>query len=519
MRLASSAALVARAEQEARRRIVTCDNDPLPPPLSEPQKMCDSSEAQVVIFGGQLGGGKTWSLVREAAKGKENALHRGVLFRRKSTQARKAGSIWDETLRLYKPFGTSPREDLMRHTFPSGATVEIAHLQHEKHRFDWDGSQVNFFGFDQLEQFPESSFFYVALTRTRSMSGLPIKVLGTCNPVPEEDPVGGWLARLIQWWWDPKTGYPIAERSGVVRWMFRHPETDEVIWAATREEGKARAEELGLDLNPISLTFIRSKTEDNEIMLQLNPDYQSRIAMQPKAERKRLSGNWLATTGGGAYFDKANFLWLRLDPADDPNREGKVYAFSCRAWDLGGSRNGDKTASVLMSKLAHTDQYVIRDASECRERPGVVKRLIADTMIQDGPSVAISLPVDGGQSGNAQILEWTEYLRERAAKAGMPCPMIEARKIGSRSKKARAWPLILAHTPTSVGADGEVEIYGSVSAVLSKAVKRAVGELHYFDDTDSCADDYTDAAGDAYTLIQEMTVANVHGRKRMRAWH
>ena len=30
-----------------------------------------------------------------------------------------------------------------------------------------------------------------------------------------------WVATLIAWWIDQETGYPIAERSGVVRWVAR----------------------------------------------------------------------------------------------------------------------------------------------------------------------------------------------------------------------------------------------------------------------------------------------------------
>lgn len=37
-----------------------------------------------------------------------------------------------------------------------------------------------------------------------------------------------WVADFIKWWITPETGYPIPERSGVIRYMVRL--NDEIIW-------------------------------------------------------------------------------------------------------------------------------------------------------------------------------------------------------------------------------------------------------------------------------------------------
>ena len=56
----------------------------------------------------------------------------------------------------------------------------------------------------------------------------------SANPVPNDDPIGGWLAEFLAWWIDTETGYPIAERSGVIRWFVRLD--NDMVWAGSRDE-------------------------------------------------------------------------------------------------------------------------------------------------------------------------------------------------------------------------------------------------------------------------------------------
>jgi hypothetical protein len=44
----------------------------------------------------------------------------------------------------------------------------------------------------------------------------------TCNPDPES-----WVKEIIEWWLD-KDGYPIQERSGVIRYFIN--KNDNFIW-------------------------------------------------------------------------------------------------------------------------------------------------------------------------------------------------------------------------------------------------------------------------------------------------
>ena len=130
-----------------------------------------------------------------------------------------------------------------------------------------------------------------------------------CNPVPPDDKIGGWLNRLIAWWWDPNTGYAIAERSGVLRWFVRV--NDELVWADTPEELSDHK------IPPRSLTFISSKVEDNYVLMEKDPGYKIKLQSLTTVERERLlHGNWLIRPEAGLVFDRSWFQTLKECPND-----------------------------------------------------------------------------------------------------------------------------------------------------------------------------------------------------------
>ena len=74
------------------------------------------------------------------------------------------------------------------------------------------------------------------LSRNRSTCGVKPYIRGTTNPDADS-----WVAPFIQWYWDADTGYPIPERSGVIRYFTRLG--DEIIWGDTPEAVMAHSPE------------------------------------------------------------------------------------------------------------------------------------------------------------------------------------------------------------------------------------------------------------------------------------
>ena len=139
----------------------------------------------------------------------------------------------------------------------------MAHMEHEKNRHAWDGAQIPFIGFDQLEHFTARQFFYM-LSRNRTTIGVKPRICATCNPDPDS-----FLARFLAWWIDEETGYPFPERSGQVRYFIR--DGDEIVWGNSRGEIAEALPHLiahDPDTEIKSITFIESYMEDNPISLE-----------------------------------------------------------------------------------------------------------------------------------------------------------------------------------------------------------------------------------------------------------
>jgi len=70
-------------------------------------------------------------------------------------------------------------------TFPSGATIQFRHCQHEddKHLFQGGGHQ--FIGFDELTHFTESIYLYIGFSRGRrrmELKDIPVQTFASANP-------------------------------------------------------------------------------------------------------------------------------------------------------------------------------------------------------------------------------------------------------------------------------------------------------------------------------------------------
>lgn len=118
-----------------------------------PQTEFLSSPADIVIFGGAAGGGKTFGLLLESLRYVDNPHFGGVFFRRTSPQITNEGGLWDEASKMYPLLEAKPNKNDLLWRFPSGAKIAFKHLQHEDTVRDWQGSQVPFIVFDELTHF------------------------------------------------------------------------------------------------------------------------------------------------------------------------------------------------------------------------------------------------------------------------------------------------------------------------------------------------------------------------------
>lgn len=372
-------------------------------PQLGPQTRFLSSAADIAIYGGAAGGGKTWALLMEPLRHVNNPQFGAVFFRRTTVQIRNEGGLWDESQVLYPQIGGDPKEHELWWKFPSGASVSFAHLEHDKTRFNYQGAQIPLLCFDELTHFTPTQFWYL-VSRNRSMCGVRPYIRATCNPDADS-----WVAKLIAWWIDQDTGLPIPERSGVLRWFVRVGE--DLKWA-DRPDDLACYTMLNdagetVPIPPKSLTFIPAKLTDNKALMAADPGYMASLLALPLVERERLlGGNWKIRPAAGLYFQRS---WCRVV---DAIPAGTVFG---RGYDLAATPptpdnpDPDSTSSTKIGRTPE-GRYIVVDNRSTQSTPAGVERFILNTASQDGRECEISLPQDPGQAGKSQVKSLTLML-------------------------------------------------------------------------------------------------------------
>lgn len=373
------------------------------------QEIALASPADILIFGGGAGGGKTWTLLIEALRNTGNGRFGGVIFRRTSPQITNEGGLWDESLNIYPHFGAKPRTS-PNHSwnFPAGSRISFAHLQLEKTVLDWQGSQLAFIGFDELTHFTEYQFFYM-LSRARSLSGVRPYIRATCNPDADS-----WVRRFISWWIDDKTGFPIPDRIGRLRYFVRIG--SEIYWSTDR----AKLREKWPEVLPKSVTFVPALLSDNPKLLEKDPAYKANLHALPLVERERLlNGNWNIRLEAGKFFNRS---WFRI--ADEiPRPIAGERPVDCRFWDFASTakkltgNDPDFTAGVLIRSFPKQKRFCVLSVIAFQGDPAEVEktfkqtaRLDADRAKRDGARLKIRWEIEGGSAGKRESYRLTSDL-------------------------------------------------------------------------------------------------------------
>jgi len=218
------------------------------------QEFLSRSEFEV-LFGGSAGPGKTDCLIAGMARDVGHPRYHGLLLRRTFPQLQE---IIDRCHRLYPLLGGSYRATDKRWVFPSGAMIDLGHMQHETDKYNYQGKEYHRVGFDELTQFTESMYTYLFSRVRTTDESITCQVLSTTNP-------GGighyWvkerfvtITQSLRTFFDPKTG--------------------------------------------LSRVFVPATIEDNPTLYENDPAYLARLESLPEIERMRLRyGIWDAFEG------------------------------------------------------------------------------------------------------------------------------------------------------------------------------------------------------------------------------
>lgn len=445
-----------------------------------------SSPADIAIFGGAAGGGKSWALLMEPLRHRMKSDFGGVIFRRDRQQITNEGGLWDEASEMYSQPGLNgkPNASDLFYKFPSGASIGFAGLQYETDVQKWQGSQIAFLGFDELPHFTERQFFYM-LSRNRSKSEVRSYVRATCNPDADS-----WLAGFLAYWIDQDTGFPIPERAGVLRWLFRNNNRN--YWFDTQAEAAAVAaaavpelvSKHGVEHFVKSVTFVPADVFDNPALLESDPGYLANLLALPLIDRERLlKGNWKVKASAGKVYNRD---WFEI--VDSVG----VGGIDCRFWDLAATaaqmktterKDPDYTATVKMRYK--NGIWTIIDAYQIQAGPAQVEKLVYQMAELDhreakvnGTRYMLRWEVEPGSASIRENQRWVSEL-------GRKLRGIDAKGVPSRvDKLARA-------RGCSVQAE-----FGNVKILRGPWNSELLTQLHGFPDLPH--DDLFDATSGAF---------------------
>lgn len=375
-------------------------------PQPGPQTEFLASKADLVIYGGSAGGGKSWGLLAETARHTDLARYGAVVFRRTTTMLRNQGGLWDESEELFSKLGGTPNNSRLRWDFKSGASVSFCHLEYEKDKRGHQGAQYAFIGFDELTHFTQTQFFYL-LSRNRTLCGIKPYVRATCNPDADS-----WVKELITWWLDDNNEYADYTKSGVIRYFVR--DKGKMIWGDTRQEVIDQAKEVvddtelgGVPVEKLvkSMTFIPSNVYDNQILLKADPGYLGNLLSQNEVEKERLlKGNWKIRASSGKYFKREWFNHINFSDV--------LPGQTVRFWDFAATepttknKNPDYTACLKL-RLNEHGIFDILDVWRDRLPPSDIAEKFKHMTISDGRQCIVAIEVEPGSSGKYT----TEYFK------------------------------------------------------------------------------------------------------------
>jgi predicted phage terminase large subunit-like protein len=403
-----------------------------------------STRADIAIYGGARGGGKSFALLLEALRHTKNPEFNAIIFRRTYKQIEQPQGLWETSNKIYPYTGATGTFGNLIWKWNNGSYVRFMHMEDEANRLDWLGAGIPLICFDELVTFTESQFFFM-FGSNRSTCGVRPYIRATTNPDARS-----WVARFIEWWIDQETGYPIEDRCGVIRYFVRDKEA--VVWADTEAELQEQFPEMWAEVAKVegaaspakSCTFIPANVFDNKILLEKDPTYLASLYALSTIDRERyLRGNWKISELGGKMFKRE---WFDILP-EAPAGLNKFV----RYWDLAATEpkkknmEPDWTCGVLMS--LRDGIWYICDVQRFRGTPQVVEKRVLQCAQMDPYGAKIRMEQEPGASGITAIDHYARFILVGYSFKGIPSLKNKVLRAGPFSSAAEAHNVKLIKGP------------------------------------------------------------------------
>ncbi|MBC7855848.1 MAG: hypothetical protein IAF94_20665, partial [Pirellulaceae bacterium] len=233
-------------------------------------------ECEEALYGGAAGGGKTEALLMWLAQGVKVPSYSAIFFRRTYAQLSKSNdSPLTKSHDLFRPLGGIYKGSEHKWVFPSGATIEFGHLQHEMSVQDYTGPAYHRIAFDELTQFSQNQYQFL-FSRMRMRKDFPVRM----GVRAASNPGGPGHAWVKAWFITPE-----AEKAILQLGAYQPSPAGLIFWP-----------------NP-NRAFVPARVADNP-SLDIE-DYVARLRTQlpPLLRERLLNGDWSAIEDAAIKID------------------------------------------------------------------------------------------------------------------------------------------------------------------------------------------------------------------------
>ena len=319
-----------------------------------------STPAQITIYSGVRGVGKTAAELLSTYPYIDKEYFSGIIFRKEKNDSNNTGGIADSSKFFLKYFGIYKSSlQNMVWDFYKGGSLSFEYYSDAYKDFikRFRGKEVSYIGIDELTQIPFEYFCFL-FSINRNSHGYHNRICATCNPDGDSwvfdflkgeyrNTKGEIKKKFIQ-----EDGIPVEENNGKILYFFKYGDRpDECYWGETMEDVYSQGKhqmDIIYNSDPeykkyiphpkylsLSLTLITGKLSDNKSLMVDGGDYVSRMSMLSVEEKEQdLIGRWIKKNKSEALVsirDIDNFF----------QNSSQVSDFRCVTCDVSGNGNSD----------------------------------------------------------------------------------------------------------------------------------------------------------------------------------
>lgn len=327
-----------------------------PYPKQAAYMLLDTKEA---FYGGAAGGGKSDALLMCALQYVDVPGYSAIIFRKTFADLVKPGALIDRAQEWLSPWTVTKQvrwvDKEKKFVFPSGAILQFGYMETPQDRFNYQGGEYQFIGFDEVTHMHEIGYTYMfsRLRRLKTAMDIPLRVRAASNPPDDGD--------NAEWVYD----------------RFVNPET---------KDPKRVFIPAGMDDNPHldSESYIEALDE-----------------LDPVTRARLRDGLWEIKRVGNMFKEE----WFGyVDAAPAGRRTVRFWDCAATEVDPAKKRRGQKPDYTVGMKMSEKDGiYYIEDIIHVQQSAMNVEVLQKNTAKADGYSVRIREEEEGGSSGKYAI--------------------------------------------------------------------------------------------------------------------